>query len=286
MKQSFDVFMSTLKDTVANYKYYTDFDKVYKNVAKLKIELNILNSLLGSTNIEKEFVNIITEYPKTINAIPLLLAVRKTEIPVIDDKEFKINFKNNYQDANVYVKFMRETGLFDLMENKKIKCLLDYVTGVEVGLDSNARKNRTGTAMENIIENYIRQVPNVKYNKEMKKAEIKSAYGINLDSLILDNNAEKDAEKRFDFVIKTTNHLYLLETNFYSGGGSKLNETARSYKSLANDIKNLVNISFVWVTDGVGWNSAKSNLKETYDIMEHVYNLSDLEKNVFEYIFK
>ena len=252
MKQSFDVFMSTLKDTVANYKYYTDFDKVYKNVAKLKIELNILNSLLGSTNIEKEFVNIITEYPKTINAIPLLLAVRKTEIPVIDDKEFKINFKNNYQDANVYVKFMRETGLFDLMENKKIKCLLDYVTGVEVGLDSNARKNRTGTAMENIIENYIRQVPNVKYNKEMKKAEIKSAYGINLDSLILDNNAEKDAEKRFDFVIKTTNHLYLLETNFYSGGGSKLNETARSYKSLANDIKNLVNISFVWVTDGVG----------------------------------
>ncbi len=267
MKRDFDEILSGLRSTIADYRYYTDFDKVYKNVEKYKIELNILNSLIASKAIEKEFLNIITEYPKTLNVIPLLLAKRGYEVEIIDEEFIVFDFKNQTLSKEMYIKFMRESGLFKLLEESKISSLIDYVTGVEVGLDTNARKNRTGTTMENIVESFIKKVPNVEYFKEMKKSEISMKYNIDLQLLMAGDDNPKDAEKRFDFVVKTSNDLYLIETNFYSGGGSKLNETARSFKSLANDINKLENIHFVWVTDGKGWISARNNLKETYDIM-------------------
>lgn len=284
MKQDFDMLISNLKTSVADYKYYVDFDKVKENVDKYKIELNILNSLIGSNDIESEFTSLISKYPEVIKVLPILIAVRKNEISFIDEKEITIKF-NGKETSETYCKFMRETGLFTLLEEKQIKSLVDYVTGVEVGLDTNARKNRTGTAMENIVESFIKQVPNITYHKEMKKQAITSMYGIDLNLLILDENPEKDAEKRFDFVVKTENKIYLIETNFYTGGGSKLNETARSFKSLANDINKIDNIEFVWITDGVGWNTAKNNLRETYGIMEHIYTLTDLENGILKRVF-
>lgn len=278
MKRDFNDIMNNLKTTVADYKYYTDFDKVFRNVEKYKIELNILNSLIGSRNVETDFINILDNYPNTLKVIPLLLAVRKTEISVIDGRKIEFDFKNRTMENEMYLKFMRETGLFNLLENNKIKSLEDYITGVEVGLDTNARKNRTGTVMENAVEYFLKQIPNVELHKEMTKTAIKEVYNINLDNLILNANDKKDAEKKFDFVVKTTNKLYLIETNFYSGSGSKLNETARSFKSLARDIKNIKDVEFIWITDGIGWGSARGNLKETYDIMEHFYTLIDLEE--------
>jgi type II restriction enzyme len=181
---------------------------------------------------------------------------------------------------------MRKTGLFDLLEKSKIKSLNDYLTGVEVGLDSNSRKNRTGTAMGNIVESYLKKIKEIEYQKEMTKAQISEKYNINLDALILNDDTKKDAEKKFDFVVKTNNKLYLIETNFYSSSGSKLNETARSYKSLANDIKNISNVEFIWITDGIGWKSAKGNLKETYDIMDYLFILKDLEEGKLKEVLK
>ncbi len=286
MKRDFDEILDGLRSTVADYRYYTDFDKVYKNVEKYKIELNILNSLIASKAIERDFLNIITEYPKTLNVIPLLLAKRGYEVEIIDEELIVFDFKNQTLSEDMYIKFMRESGLFKLLEESKISSLIDYVTGVEVGLDTNARKNRTGTTMENIVESFIKAVPDVEYYKEMKKSEISMKYNIDLQLLMAGDDNPKDAEKRFDFVVKTSNDLYLVETNFYSGGGSKLNETARSFKSLANDINNLENIYFVWITDGKGWISARNNLKETYDIMEHIYTIDDLESGVMLKLFK
>ncbi len=285
MKQPFNELIENLKTSIADYRYYVDFDKIDKNVEKYKVELNILNSLIGSKDIENEFISIITKYPETIKVLPILLAVRRNEISFMDKKEIVIKF-NNTETKDTYTKFMKETGLFELLQEKRIKSLVDYVTGVEVGLDTNARKNRTGKTMENIVANFIEQVPNITYQKEMKKARIMSEYNIDLNSLILDENPEKDADKRFDFVIKTNGKLYLIETNFYSGGGSKLNETARSFKSLANDINKLKNVEFIWITDGVGWKTAKNNLRETYGIMEHIYTLTDLENGVLNQILK
>lgn len=288
MKQSFDDLLANLKDTVADYKYYTDFPKVYKHVDKIKVELNILNSLVGSDNIEKDFLDIINEYPKTLKVIPLLLAIRKNgnKVPIIDEVPIMFEFNNRTLSDAMYLKFMRESGLFNLLELSKIRNLFDYVTGVEVGLDSNARKNRTGTAMENIVENFIQKTKHIEYSKETNKKEIKEKYNIDLDDYLKSEESLKVAEKRFDFVIKTENQVFVIETNFYSGGGSKLNETARSFKSLGLDIKNNTELTFIWITDGVGWITAKNNLRETYDVLEHLYTLTDLENGVLKQIIK
>lgn len=87
-------------------------------------------------------------------------------------------------------------------------------------------------------------------------------------------------EKRFDFVLKTDSMIYGMETNFYSGGGSKLNETARSYKTLALEADTVEGFTFVWFTDGKGWISARNNLEETFDCMKHIYNIADLENGI------
>lgn len=176
-----------------------------------------------------------------------------------------------------YQYFMRETGLFYIFQNHIVNNLFDYVTGVETGLDSNGRKNRGGHLMEDIIEDFIKSM-NVKYYKEMYAKHLEDRYNISLSSVVNDGKSSK----RFDFVIETSDQIYVIETNFYKSAGSKLNETARSYKSLAQEFKNIDGITFIWITDGHGWNSAKRNLQETFEITEFVYNLTDVEEKVLE----
>lgn len=286
MKRPFDDIMQNLRKTVADYSYYTDFDKVYKNADKFKVELNILNSLIGEKDIENKFKDLVELYPNVLKIIPMLLAKRGYKVEVFKDKNITFDFLETNLDINMYSEFMKESGLFSLLKESKIKSLNDYLIGIEVGLDSNARKNRTGTAMENIVESYIKKISNVEYHKEMKKKAISESYNIDINKLIIGEDKVREAEKRFDFVVKTKDNLYLIETNFYSGGGSKLNETARSFKSLAKDINDLEHVHFVWITDGIGWVSAKNNLRETYDIMDHLYTLKDLENGILKDIFK
>ncbi|MDY2889579.1 MAG: DpnII family type II restriction endonuclease, partial [Candidatus Caccosoma sp.] len=156
MKRNFNEWLSTMKDCIASWNYYSDLEKAYRNVESIKVELNILNSLIGSKNIEKEFVSILNDYPKTLKVIPILLAKREKEMKIVDvNGEHLFNFKNPNYSIDEYVSFMRKTGLFDLLENHIINNLFDYVTGVEVGLDSNGRKNRGGDAMEDLVEAYL-----------------------------------------------------------------------------------------------------------------------------------
>ncbi len=280
MKRNFDKWLSNFRNSIANYSYYVDFDKVYKNINSIRVELNILNSLIGSKSIEKDFENIVLKYPETLKCIPLLLAVRANEIFAIDgDGEFNYNFKKINYSIEQYKIFMRKTGLFELLENHIINNLLDYATGVETGLDSNGRKNRGGHLMEDLVESYIVKAGFIKdksYFKEMYIHQITEKWGIDLSAI---SNQGK-AEKRFDFVIKTDNMIYGIETNFYASGGSKLNETARSYKQISQESDTIDGFTFVWFTDGNGWQSAKRNLEETFDVMEHIYSIDDLEKNI------
>lgn len=282
MKRNFTEWISEFKDSIATYSYYIDFDKVHKNVESIKIELNILNALIGSKNIEKDFEYIITKYPETLKCIPLLLAVRENEMSVIDyNGELKYNFKKMNYSAEQYKVFMRKTGLFDLLENRIIGNLIDYITGVETGLDSNGRKNRGDHLMENLVESYIIKagyIKNKNYFKEMYIHEITEKWGIDLSAV---SNQGK-AEKRFDFVIKTENMIYGIETNFYTSGGSKLNETARSYKQIAQEVNTIDGFTFIWFTDGKGWKSARHNLEETFDILDTLYSISDLENGILE----
>lgn len=282
VKRNFNNWLSKFRSSIANYGYYIDFDKVYRNVNEIKVELNILNSLIGSKSIEGDFKNIIAKYPETLKCIPILLAVRANEIYAIDgDGDFTYNFKNANCTAEQYVVFMRKTGLFNLLENHIINNLVDYVTGVETGLDSNGRKNRGGHLMEDLVESFIVQAgyeKNKNYFKEMYIHEITEKWGIDLSAI---SNSGK-MEKRFDFVIKTDKMIYGIETNFYASGGSKLNETARSYKQIAQEVATIDGFEFVWFTDGSGWTSARHNLEETFDVMEHIYSIDDLENGVIQ----
>ena len=281
--RDFETWLSTMKDSIATWNYYTDFEKVYDNVQKVKIELNILNSLIGSSDIESEFVSLFKKYPEIIKAIPILLAKREKEIKVNDASgEYKFNFiKMNYSIEH-YVLFMRNSGLFDLIQHHIINNLVDYVLGVEVGMDTNGRKGRTGNVMEDLIESYLIKaglVKNKTYFKEIYASDVEKKYGLNLSALI--NNGK--ADKRFDFVfINNLGTVFACECNFYGSQGSKLNETARSYKTLALESKNITGFSFVWFTDGIGWNTAKRNLEETFDVMEYLFNLNDLENGAIE----
>lgn len=280
MKRDFKKWLAEFRDSIANYGYYIDFEKVYRNVDRIKVELNILNSLIGSQNIEEEFEDLLKKYPEVLQCIPILLAVRANEIYAADEEgSLTYNFKVETLSIEQYKEFMNKTGLFDLIANHIISNLVDYATGVETGLDSNGRKNRGGHLMEHLVESYIKKAGYIKgttYFKEMYIHEITARWGIDLSAI---SNQGK-AEKRFDYVIKTDNMIYGIETNFYGGGGSKLNETARSYKTLALEAETIDGFSFVWFTDGRGWTSARHNLEETFDVMEHVYNIKDLEEGI------
>lgn len=282
MNRDFNEWFSSFKSSISNYAYYVDFDKIYKNVDKVKLELNILNSLIGSEKIEDDFQNIIIRYPETLECIPLLLAVRSSEIFIKDEiNEYLFNFKKLVYSIDDYIRFMRECGLFDLLQNHIINNLYDYVLGIEVGLDSNGRKNRCGHLMENLVEEYIVKAgykKNDTYFKEMYLKDIERKWNLDL-SAMSGNNV---SAKRFDFVIKKENMVYVIETNFYTSGGSKLNETARSYKMLAEEAKKVAGVTFIWFTDGTGWNNAKHNLEETFNVLETIYNIEDLENGVLE----
>ena len=260
--RNFEKWLGKFKNSIATYDYYIDLKKVIKNVRNIKIELNILNSLIGSKNIEEEFENIIKEYPKTLKCIPILLAVRDTEIYAQDEEgSFLYNFKTPNYTIEQYKIFMRKTGL-----------------------DSNGRKNRGGHLMEDLVEKYIVEagfIKGVNYFKEMKISEIEEKFKIDLSQI--SNNGK--TVKRFDFVIKTQNMIYAIETNFYASSGSKLNETARSYKQIAQEAKDINGFTFVWFTDGKGWIDARNNLKETFEILETIYNIDDMENNIVKTLF-
>lgn len=287
--REFDKWLKSFRNSIASYDYYIDFKKVYKNANELKVQLNILNSLIGSKSIKTDFEKLLKSYPEIKKAIPILLAKRELEIYCQDENgglvyEFNPNSKTDLTIAD-YSYFMKETGLFDLLQNHIINNLVDYVIGVEVGLDSNGRKNRGGHLMEDLVESFIVKagfIKNKTYFKEMYIHEIEEKWDVDLSAI---SNKGK-MEKRFDYVIKTDKMIYVIETNFYSGGGSKLNETARSYKTLAQEVDTIDGVTFVWFTDGKGWNSARHNLEETFDVMEHIYSINDMENGIINEVFK
>ena len=284
MNRDFNKWLDSFKSSISNYSYYVDFEKIYKSAEKYKVELNILNSLIGSKNIEEDFENIILKYPETLEVIPMLLAVRSNEIFVKDStNEYLFKFNKMVYSIGDYIKFMRETGLFELLQNHIINNLYDYLLGVEVGLDSNGRKNRGGHLMEDLVESFIVKAgykKNENYFKEMYLSDIEKKWNLDLSEMSGNNTSTK----RFDFVIKTDNQVYVIETNFYASGGSKLNETARSYKMLAEESKKVDGVTFIWFTDGLGWKSARKNLEETFNELETLYSINDLDNGVLEHL--
>ena len=287
---SFNTLKDTFKDSIFAWDYFTDFEKVKLNVQKVKVELNILNSLIGEENIEEEFIKLVNEYPKIRKALPLLIAVRKDKLNntsvivniatlVAENKKYIFYDEINKTVEEELLIFFRKSGLKDIFQNRYIKNLVDYCFGVEVGFDTNARKNRTGTLMEDIVSSYLskfcQENTNFVYIEQatQKRIEEKFDYTIKIDK----------NSRRFDFALfnKVTKKLFLMEVNFYSGGGSKLKATAGEYQYLNNFIKSQ-GLEFIWITDGKGWLTALHPLEETFEHNDYVINLHMLKNGVLK----
>lgn len=295
MSRDFETWMGNFKDFIASYDYYADWDTIFKRADKFKFELNALNSLVGSEDIRGDFIELVGKQPCIRRAIPILLAKREPRILVYDQNrgDLVFDFSDENLSAQACALFMEQTGLFDLISNHISNNLYDYVTGIEAGLNSNGRKNRGGHAMENLVEDFLNKSGlQLETNKNTVKPKA-GTYFKELETTVMQNwglnmgplTNERESTKRFDFVVFTDSVTYGIETNFYTGGGSKLNETARSYKQLAQEAKHIEHFEFVWITDGGGWRQAKHNLRETFESMEHIYSIADLESGIFDRIF-
>ena len=279
--RDFNVWLSQFRDSISGYDYYIDFKKVVANAERCRAELHLLNALIGRQEIESEFKVLLARYPSIISAIPILLAVREYEIYASDGETGGLyRFDRVRHTVDEYCVFMKKTGLFDLMSHHVINNLYDYVLGVETGLDSNGRKNRGGHQMEDLVESYLKRA-GVEYYKEMYAHEIRPRWGVDLSML---TNTGR-TEKRFDFVVHTASCVYAIETNFYGSSGSKLNETARSYKMLALEARDISGFKFVWFTDGAGWRSTRKNLWETFEVLPTLYNIKELEDGIAQTLF-
>lgn len=279
MKKDFNTLITTFKSSIKTWDYFVNWKKVFANSSDLEITLNKLNYLLGKENLNEEFNKLYKTNPDIVKALPVLLAVRENKLEVFDkitkNSEF-FDFSGKEQNANKYFEFLEKSGLARLFQKDGVKNLVDYVMGVEVGLDSNGRKNRGGTLMEEIVGTFISEFcKNNGYEclAQARATSIKSKWGVDI-------KVDK-SERSFDFAVYNPKNkkIKLFETNFYNGGGSKLKAVCGEFKSLYDELKKQ-NIDFVWVTDGLGWHTAQRPLEETYNHSEYVFNLNMLEAGI------
>ena len=267
MSKDFNKFMSQLQETNQTLDFFCDFDKIAANVDNIKLSLCMLNSMIGTTDLRRSVETIWNRDRSAFSVMDILIAVRSGgKKVVLNSAGDCIILDKLFTSIDGVMEYLEDTGLADLFRHKKINDLVDYVFGIETGLDSNARKNRSGHVMEGMVANILKK-NGIKFRQEVYSTEwpkLQSVLG--------------DDEKRFDFVVQTSKKTYLIEVNFYSGGGSKLNEVARSYSDIAPKVNSVPGFEFVWITDGIGWKSAKNKLQEAYSIIPSIYNLTNIKE--------
>ena len=265
MIKDFDNFMSQLAETNATLDFYSDFKKIRKNVNDIAISLNMLNFLLGKEDLKEAVQSLWDRDKKVFDVLDILIATRRKDKKKFIDNDGKIMEINSlFKSVDGVLKFLNETGLAEVFKRSDVHDLVDYVFGVETGLDTNARKNRSGDITELLLHRIL-DTNNIEHSMEVYSHEFPEVQAV----------LGEDA-KRFDFVIKTKLRTFLIELNFYSGGGSKLNEVARAYSDIGPKINSVDGFEFVWITDGEGWNSAKNKLEEAYSNIPRVYNFTTL----------
>lgn len=279
----FSYLISSLKESIKSWDYFVNWSKVINNYHEAEIALNLLNTLIGKADVEKAAKDLLKEYPKIIGVIPALLADREKKIKLVSDiKTFELKCFDfsKPMSAEDGVLFMKASGFLDLVSDRTIKSIPDYFLGVEVGLDSNGRKNRSGTSMENLMEYFIKDIceRNVyEYIAQATADKIYKKWGKNI--------TVNKSSKRVDFAVNTPNKLYLIETNFYGGGGSKLKSTAGEYADIYHQWTKDGH-QFIWITDGLGWQKTQRPLRDTFDTTDYILNIDMVQKGVLENLLK
>lgn len=264
MNKDFNLFMSQLQETNQTLDFFCDFDKISANVSDVEMSLNTLNYLIGKVDLKRGVAEIWQRDPKVFEVLGILIAVRdEGKKPVVDAGGNVVLMKSYFESAAKVTEFLQGTGLAEIFQSRRIKNLVDYVFGIETGLDTNARKNRSGQIMEGTVAHILSE-NGIRFRQEVYSSEFPELSVLGTD------------EKRFDFYVEMPAKKYLIEVNFYSGGGSKLNEVARAYTELAPKVNSVDGFEFVWITDGIGWKSARNKLEEAYNTIPSVYNLTNI----------
>ena len=266
MEKNFDKFLSQLQETNQTLDFFCDFEKITHNVDNIKLSLCMLNSLIGTKDLRKSVETIWFRDKTAFSIMDILIAVRSEgKKKIIDSKGQCIVLDRLFDSVDGVIEYLENTGLANIFKDGKIKDLVDYVFGIETGLDSNARKNRSGHVMEGRVAQILNEA-GISYRQEVYSNEWNAI-----------TEVLGDDKKRFDFVIETSNKTYLIEVNFYSDGGSKLNEVARSYSEIAPKINSVSGFEFIWITDGIGWKKSKNKLQEAFNFIPKIYNLTNIQ---------
>lgn len=282
-----DLFHETIIDTNRNHKFFVNWDKVKKNVSKYQIEFNILNTLIGNKNFDIALRNLLNKYPEIIQCFPILIAVRDLRLKVINDflspdshiVEYNFRPRNlSPKEIDKFIGFFEKTGLKDFFLNLSSRSIQDYVTGIEVGLDTNARKNRSGTAMESLLNPIINQISEklrfkaVLYQKSFGSLE--DRFGVSVSPHLRNRKA--------DFIILKNNYKIInIEANFYSGTGSKPQEIVDSYINRQRELEEN-RIKFIWITDGFGWKGQKNQIRKGFELIDYVLNIFFVREGLLE----
>jgi len=267
-------FQNTLLESNMTFSYFCDWKKIKRNVEKYTYEINILNYLVGAPDVKTKLQEILRKNPETLKVLPLIIAVRGLDITVIKDSEepletlTKYNFdKQALTDAGIknIISFCEEAGIISLFSDFKIKDLRDYLLGVETGLDTNARKNRSGSAMESLILPILKKIKDITICSQNKFKKCADEFKINIDDGL--------KERKFDYVIKSGKNYYNIEVNYYSGQGSKPQEIVDSYINRNAELKRS-GWRFIWITDGVGWKDGTNQLSKAFKEMDYILNVA------------
>lgn len=285
-EEVFKYLISTLKDTITKWDYFVNWTKAFGKIKDIEIDLNLINYLIGKEDIEKAFINLLKKHPSVFRLIPILVASRKSNFKILskygydtfvyEDFSFRKKKSLSTEEIDKAVRFAKNSGFLKLLTSKRIKNVVDYIIGVEVGLDSNGRKNRTGKLMEDVVEFFVKDLSernNYEYMRQANSKKIKQKWDLDL-------TVDKSS-RNIDFVVYNHKNLYLIETNFYGGGGSKLKSTAGEYKSMFDYWRNDGH-KFIWVTDGLGWKTTYRPLRETFNYTDNLLNLEMVSKNILE----
>ena len=285
------IFLESLSITNRTPEYYVNWKKVERETKKYELELNTLNYLIGKDDIYLEALDLFTKQPNLLKAIPSLIASRDRVLDILtidndDNMSFEqLDFKTiDPSRIDDYMKFIEQSGLLMFLQHHANRSLVDYVYGVETGLDSNARKNRSGTTMEGILERHVAKISQeqkLEWKSQATAQFIKDKWGIKVP-------VDK-SERRFDVAVysQEKHKVWLIETNYYGGGGSKLKAVAGEFTELSQFVVTSDDaVEFVWVTDGQGWKTAHLPLAEAFSHITNVFNLEMLREGFLSELFK
>lgn len=278
-----DALQKALLDTFikTNYScdFFVDWEKVKKNRDRFNYKLRLLKSLGNSKDAERDLTNLLLKNPEVIEAIPILLACREKSFQLLESLDAPIKYKSYYFSKGQYspgeirgiVKFVKDTGLLEILSN--LKSSSDYLLGIEVGLDSNARKNRSGAFLENnvtkVIKTMVETHPRLQWKEQESFGFIEKTCGIPIPETLKD--------RKFDYVLIYNNKATNLEVNYYGGTGSKPSEIVSSYIN-RSQVLTSAGWKFVWLTDGRGWTKMQRPLRVALENIAYVINLDLLLK--------